>query len=490
MLSAGFIASSLQVFVLWSVLLATAANFAIALLIQLNHLSTIFRKPKTFNARNREAIEDEPFISIHVPTYDEPPELVIATLNSLAKLDYKAFEVIVLDNNTPSPKTWAPVEQACRALGPNFRFYHFDGVKGAKAGALNLGLGLCHASARYVAVVDADYQVCEDFLSRAVDTLRDTRAVFVQFPQAYRGVGPEAKFVESELSDYFDAFAPRANNNRSMLLTGTLSVLSLKDLKEIGGWSGATVTEDAELGVRFFENHLYGVYNPNIVGRGLLPLSFKSLTDQRRRWVTGNLQTLFAMLRRTRLAASPPGFATVVAQLTAWPTFWLLPIVNLAVIACSDGVTHPVDLIRDISAGTILIVTAGVGARLCLDVVTRTQSLEGVASMLAVKLALAWTSSTAFLPAIWQRSVAFVRTSKRPGEVSTTSRIDANLVLGGVGLACSMIYAHSGSWVAAMACLLLAGTAPASFWVDRRLQRYAASIAQGPDRLLPPRNKS
>ena len=54
-----------------------------------------------------------PRVSIHVPTYNEPPQMVIETLNALARLDYDNFEVIVLDNNTPDPAVWRPVEAHC-----------------------------------------------------------------------------------------------------------------------------------------------------------------------------------------------------------------------------------------------------------------------------------------------------------------------------------------------------------------------------------------
>ena len=43
--------------------------------------------------------------------------MVIETLNALARLDYDNFEVIVLDNNTPDPEIWQPVEAHCRTLG-------------------------------------------------------------------------------------------------------------------------------------------------------------------------------------------------------------------------------------------------------------------------------------------------------------------------------------------------------------------------------------
>ena len=467
---------NLQISLIWLVLILTISNFSISSLVQFNHLATIFRKPGKIHKAGLDAVSDEPFISIHVPTYDEPADLVIETLKSLARLDYGAYEVIVLDNNTPSPETWRPVQQACFELGERFRFFHFDNVKGAKAGALNIGLNLCRHGTRYVAVVDADYQVSPDFLSLAVSTFRGTGAAFVQFPQAYRHVGLESAFVADELSDYFNAFAPRANNDLSMLLTGTLSVISLSDLKAIGGWSGETVTEDAELGVRFFENHFYGVYNPTVVGRGLLPLSFKSLTAQRRRWVTGNLQTLIGVLRRRGAAGSPNGFATIIAQLTAWPAFWLLPILNLAVIAAfGDGHDARIGFIRDLSALTILIVAVSVGWRISLDTQNRARSVQSIASILAVKLSLVWTSSTAFLPAIWKKSIAFVRTPKMP--TAGSDRSDPNFILGLVGFTSTLIYLRAGNWLAALSCLLIFGIAPATIWVERSLKAYAVKIS-------------
>ncbi|MGZ5940777.1 MAG: glycoside hydrolase family 17 protein, partial [Rhizomicrobium sp.] len=57
--------------------------------------------------------EKSPRVSIHVPCYNEPPAMVIETLDALARLDYDNFEVIVLDNNTPDAETWLPVQKRC-----------------------------------------------------------------------------------------------------------------------------------------------------------------------------------------------------------------------------------------------------------------------------------------------------------------------------------------------------------------------------------------
>ena len=79
-------------------------------------------------------------MSIHLACYNEPPEMVILTLDSLAALDYENFEVLVIDNNTKDEEVWKPVEEHCEKLGTRFRFFHLDPWPGFKAGALNFGL--------------------------------------------------------------------------------------------------------------------------------------------------------------------------------------------------------------------------------------------------------------------------------------------------------------------------------------------------------------
>jgi hypothetical protein len=46
-----------------------------------------------------------PFVSMHVPAHNEPPEMVIETLQSLQRLDYPHFEIIATEPSSPAP--WA-----------------------------------------------------------------------------------------------------------------------------------------------------------------------------------------------------------------------------------------------------------------------------------------------------------------------------------------------------------------------------------------------
>src|ERR1700733_15185544 len=68
--------------------------------------------------------EPQPKVSIHVPAYNEPPEMVIETLDALARLDYSNYEVLVIDNNTRDEAVWRPVEAHCARLGNRFPFFH------------------------------------------------------------------------------------------------------------------------------------------------------------------------------------------------------------------------------------------------------------------------------------------------------------------------------------------------------------------------------
>jgi exo-beta-1,3-glucanase (GH17 family) len=104
-----------------------------------------------------------PMVSLHVACCKEPPEMVLATLESLAALDYPRFEVIVVDNNTPDPELWKPVEKRCRELGDRFKFFTLGKWPGFKAGALNFALRNTHPEAEIVGVVDADYVVERDW---------------------------------------------------------------------------------------------------------------------------------------------------------------------------------------------------------------------------------------------------------------------------------------------------------------------------------------
>src|SRR5947209_6679986 len=103
-----------------------------------------------------------PKVSIHVPAYFEPPEMLKQTLDAIARLDYPNFECVVIINNTPDPEFWQPIQDHCRALGERFKFINAEKVEGFKAGALRIAMERTAVDAEIIGVIDADYVVEPD----------------------------------------------------------------------------------------------------------------------------------------------------------------------------------------------------------------------------------------------------------------------------------------------------------------------------------------
>lgn len=230
-----------------------------------------------------------PRVSIHVPTHNEPPAMVIQTLSALARLDYPNFEVIVLDNNTRDERLWRPVEACCRGLGPNFRFFHFDNVKGFKAGALNKALALTDPAAEYVAVLDSDYVVTPGWLRTVMPAFAERRIAVVQAPQDYRDDSDSLfkSLCYQEYTTFFRVGMVERNEHNAIIQHGTMCVIRRRALEEVGGWAEWCITEDTELGLRLFEAGYQAFYTPDTMGCGLMPDSYEASLRQSRSGLPG-----------------------------------------------------------------------------------------------------------------------------------------------------------------------------------------------------------
>ncbi|MBI4183637.1 MAG: glycosyltransferase [Proteobacteria bacterium] len=235
-----------------------------------------------------------PKVSIHVPAYNEPPAMVIETLNAISRLDYPDFEVLVIDNNTKDPTTWRPVEDHCRALGERFRFFHVAPLSGFKAGALNFALRHTAPAAEIVAVVDSDYVVERDWLKDLVPHFANPAIAVVQAPQDYRD-GGESRFkamAYAEYAGFFHIGMVTRNDRNAIIEHGTMSLIRRSALEAVGGWANWCITEDAELGLRLIAHGYETAYVERSYGRGLMPDTFTDYRKQRYRWAYGAVQIL------------------------------------------------------------------------------------------------------------------------------------------------------------------------------------------------------
>jgi exo-beta-1,3-glucanase (GH17 family)/glycosyltransferase involved in cell wall biosynthesis len=235
-----------------------------------------------------------PKVSVHVPAHREPPEMLKATLDAVARLDYPNFECVVVINNTPDPAFWRPIEDHCRTLGERFKFINEDNVSGYKAGALRLALAHTAADAEIIGVIDADYVVRPDWLKDLVPVFADPKVGMVQAPQDHRDGDRTVMHhaMNGEYAGFFDIGMVQRNEANAIIVHGTMCLMRRDALMSVGGWSSDTIVEDCDLGLQVLENGWQIHYTNRRYGHGLLPDTFEAYKKQRHRWAYGGFQIL------------------------------------------------------------------------------------------------------------------------------------------------------------------------------------------------------
>jgi exo-beta-1,3-glucanase (GH17 family)/cellulose synthase/poly-beta-1,6-N-acetylglucosamine synthase-like glycosyltransferase len=241
-----------------------------------------------------------PKVSIHIPAYFEPPDMLKQTLDAVSRLDYPNFECVVIINNTPDPAFWQPIQDHCRALGERFKFINAEKVEGFKAGALRIAMERTAADAEIIGVIDADYVVEPDWLKDLVPVFADPRVGLVQAPQDHRDGDTSLMHyvMNGEYAGFFDIGMIQRNEENAIIVHGTMCLIRRAAMDMAGGWAGDTICEDTDLGLAIQEQGWLTHYTNHRYGRGLLPDTYEAFKKQRHRWAYGGFQIVKKHWRR------------------------------------------------------------------------------------------------------------------------------------------------------------------------------------------------
>ena len=373
----------------------------------------------------------EPFVTIHVPTHNEPPDLVIETLEHLLRLDYTAYQILLVDNNTDDPSLWRPVEEFC-SHHERVRFFHLDNWPGYKSGALNFALEHSDSRAELVAIVDADYHVGSDFLRECTPYFADARTAFVQTPQDYRDWETSSYFRRLYHSyGYFFAVSQRSRNERDgAIFGGTMGLIRRSALQDVGGWDEWCITEDAELSLRLLRAGWSGRHVARSYGQGVMPLTFEALKRQRYRWCFGGVQILRMHVRSLMPWNRSPDNRLSLAQRWAYligglqwfgdligSAFTLFLLLGAVDLAFGDGV-----VVRRLNGFLLLsvVVLLVLGSLRSLALIRRVShaSWREAIGAFGIWVALGWTVTLAATRGLFAREGSFLRTPKTKGQLS------------------------------------------------------------------------
>jgi exo-beta-1,3-glucanase (GH17 family)/glycosyltransferase involved in cell wall biosynthesis len=361
-----------------------------------------------------------PKVSIHIPACMEPPDMLKATLDAVARLAYPNFECILVVNNTPDPAMWQSVEEHCRTLGERFRFVNAPKLEGYKAGALRLALANTAADAQIIGIIDSDYAVSPEWLRDLVPVFADPKVGLVQAPQDHRDGdrSPLHHAMNGEYAGFFDIGMVQRNEANAIIVHGTMCLIRRAALEAAGGWSSDTICEDTDLGLTILEQGWLAHYTARRYGHGLLPDSFEAYKKQRNRWASGGFQIVRKHWRRFLPRASLLsgdqkrvfafgwlnwlGAETVGVLVAILNLIWM-PVVTFAGIGVPDKVL------------TIPIIASFVISVAHFFALYRRRvpipAGQAAAAMLAA-MALQWTVARAVATGILKDHLTFVRTAK------------------------------------------------------------------------------
>lgn len=234
---------------------------------------------------------DDLSVAVLIATYDEPPDVLRATvLGSLALRHTAPVPVVVLDDGD---RQW--VREMCEELGARYLSRPAPRLH-AKAG--NLNHGLANVVADLYVTLDADHVPRPDMLERTLGDFRDPRVAFVQGPQTFFNRGfqhplrPGADPTLNDQSVFFGPISRGKDRHGAAFWCGCPAVIRREALLSVGGVATATLVEDAHTALRMHRAGWRSVYRDDVLAVGLAPEEIGAYMVQRGRWAQGAFQVL------------------------------------------------------------------------------------------------------------------------------------------------------------------------------------------------------
>jgi cellulose synthase (UDP-forming) len=220
-------------------------------------------------------------VDVYVCTYDEPFEVVAATLAGCRALTYPHTTYLLDDGQRPEMEELAEVAGAAYLTRPDNSH--------AKAG--NINAALPRTEGELVLMLDADHVPMPDALDAMVGYFDDERVALVQSPHDFFNHDSVQHYVvgRHEQSLFYRVVCPGKDRHGGAYWCGSAALLKREALLEIGGVATETIAEDFHTTIRLQRHGWTSRYHDEVLVQGLAPHDLDGYLLQRDRWARGNL---------------------------------------------------------------------------------------------------------------------------------------------------------------------------------------------------------
>jgi Glycosyl transferase family group 2/PilZ domain len=264
---------------------------------------------------------------VYVCTYDEPAEVVAATLAGCRALAYPHTTYLLDDGRRPEMRELAGLAGA--------RYLTRGDNSHAKAG--NINAALPRTEGELVLMLDADHVPMPDALDAMAPYFEDPRVALVQSPHDFFNQDSAQHYAvgRHEQSLFYRVVCPGKDRHGAAYWCGSAAVLRRQALLEIGGAATETIAEDFHTTIRLLRHGWTTRYHDEVLVQGLAPHDLDGYLLQRDRWARGNL-AVFTLpesplrARELRPVQRLSYFASLAAYLA--PPMRLLLLLTLALV--------------------------------------------------------------------------------------------------------------------------------------------------------------
>jgi cellulose synthase (UDP-forming) len=263
--------------VLWFLLLVTEIFGYVSLSMQ-TWMSWSVSPPRTPTSEKRLTVD------VYVCTYDEPLDILRATLQGARLMRHEHVTYVLDDGRRPEV---AELAQQCGA-----KYLTRPDNSHAKAG--NINAALTRTSGDLVFVLDADHVPMPDSLEELVGYFVDDSLALVQSPHDFYNHDSIQHYDvgRHEQSVFFRVVCPGKDRHGAAFWCGSAALIRREALLSIDGVATETIAEDFHTTIRLQTLGWTTRYHDRLLVQGVAPHDLAAYLLQRDRWARGNLAVL------------------------------------------------------------------------------------------------------------------------------------------------------------------------------------------------------
>ena len=245
-------------------------------------------------------------VDIFVPTYNEDPQLLRATLEACSRIDYPHRTYLCDDGGTearlndpekgpPSRKRAEALKAICAELGITY----VTRPKNEHAKAGNLNYAFERTDGEFIIILDADHVPEPHFITRLIGYFRDERLGFVQTPHAFYNFDNFQARLDHKNRKYWEeghlfyyVIQPGRNYWGCPIFAGSAAMFRRTAIRDVGLIATDTITEDMHTGLRMNAKAWRSLAITERLVAGQAAPDITTFHSQRLRWGTGNLSIM------------------------------------------------------------------------------------------------------------------------------------------------------------------------------------------------------